>query len=72
MPIALPNRSKFLTCHKGAAATMFAVLLLPLTAIVGGALDVSRAYVTRTKLQASVDGAVRSEFSSLTGDLPQV
>src|SRR5689334_9621210 len=63
---ALSAIKRFLDCHRGTAAVMFGLSLVPLAAIAGGAVDVGRAYVARTKLQASLDGAVLAGVSQST------
>src|SRR5689334_9142117 len=59
---------RFVRCRRGATAVMFGLALVPIAAIAGGAMDVSRAYFARTKLQASLDGAVLSGVSQSTSN----
>ncbi len=53
-----PLHRRFIGDRRGVIAILFALLLIPLLAMVGGAIDFSRAFIVKSRLQISLDAAV--------------
>ena len=53
-----PLYRRFISDRRGVTAILFAILLIPLLAMVGGAIDFSRAFIVKTRLQSSLDAAI--------------
>lgn len=52
------------TDRRGATAIIFAIVLIPVIGMVGGAIDFSRAHIVKTRLQGAIDAAVLAAASS--------
>ena len=53
-----PLYRRFISDRRGVTAILFAILLIPLLAMIGGAIDFSRAFIVKTRLQSSLDAAI--------------
>ncbi|MEZ5850720.1 MAG: pilus assembly protein [Hyphomicrobiaceae bacterium] len=67
-PYSEPGRSSFRNDQDGGVAILFALSIGLLFAIVGGAVDMVRAYTASNRLQSSLDAATLAAASSYVND----
>jgi len=64
-------RSRFATDERGQVAIIFALMLLPLIAMIGAAIDYGAAHKMRTQMQAAIDAAGVAAVDALLRGTPK-
>ncbi|MFQ5625333.1 MAG: pilus assembly protein TadG-related protein, partial [Methyloligellaceae bacterium] len=68
-----PFYRRFIGDRRGVTAIIFAIMLIPLLAMIGGAIDFSRAFIVKTRLQSALDAAVLATAAAASlGDAERI